>query len=473
MNAFEYRDQADEAEDYYNHPLRARNRDLEAENLALKRLLRENGITWPSPYAFVQQQRAPMRSTRSSMSSSLPHLPIEIVLKILEYSLTSKSPIIDPLCKLKNEHITTEEAKKDNQIAIHFLAACRACHTEGTRYLWSKNRFLFTTVQAVKTFAEVDFRYREMVREVGFRIIARFYDDEHSRVHKISRNSNRSSMQAKQFKLRVAKRAKEPTLARRGFRSYAWLQVVDFLEALLPPHDPNHDNALPRKRLLPNLEQLRMDLINFSEDVWQFPTAQLHDVASHHLGCSLNQVTVTGLPRDDVGIRAVHDLQGLLRDDGLWIDHDATFVLGSRGHLRPLPSDHMHLRVVRAMRPETGVKHHHHDDHPGFFDDFPPAPVDVGDTPISEFASCRTIWKKIPSKINKPEETKWVLFDRVSGLPWDQVENEILMDDDYLLMDEDHDDDEGLEAALMCENCGELHPGPIRAEMMDDLYDDF
>ncbi|KAF7520868.1 hypothetical protein G7054_g12638 [Neopestalotiopsis clavispora] len=472
MSAFEYRDQADQAEEYYNHPLRTRNQELEKEVLSLKRLLRENGISWPSPYPFLQQHKAASRSTRSSMSSSLPHLPTEIVLKILEYSMTSKHPIIDPLCKIKKEHITADEGKRTNQIAIHFLVTCKAWHTEGSRFLWSSNRFAFTTVQAIKTFAEVDFCYREMVREVEFRVVARFYDDDPSRVHKISRDTHRP-MQPRQVKLRINKRAKEPTLARRGFRSYAWLQLVDYLEALLPPHDPNHDNSLPRKRLLPNLEKLRLDLINFAEDTWQFPTAQLHDIASHHLGCSLNQVIVTGLPRDDMGIRATHDLQGLLKDDGLFIDHDPIWYLGPRGVLRSLPGEHMHLRVVRAMRPETGVKHHHHDDHPSFFDNFPPAPPDDGKPPSSEFDSCRTVWKKVPRQINKPEVTSWQLFDRVSGLPWEEVEAEILMDDDYFMMDEDDLNAQQREEALLCENCGELHPGPIRAEMMDDLYDDF
>ncbi|KAK6088725.1 hypothetical protein SCUP234_00605 [Seiridium cupressi] len=468
-NAWECRDQADQAEANYNHPLRARNKQLEDENMVLKRLLRENGVSWPSPYATLQQP-APRTSrstrSRSSVTATLPHLPTEIILKILSCAMTSKYPIIDPLCRTKRDHGTEAEAKRKNQIAIHFLAASKAYNVEGKRYLWTNNRFTFTTVQAVKMFAEVDICYRELVHEVNFRILARFYDDE-TRVHKLSRDYHR--LLQKPTKLRVNKRAKEPTLARRGFRSYAWLQLVDFLEALLPPHDPQHDNALPRKRLLPNFRKLRIDLINFAEDTWQFPTAQLHDVAAHHLGCSLDQVIVTGLPRDDVGIRAVNDLQGLLKDDGLFIDHDPTYISPARGTLRSLPGNHMHLRVIRAMRPTTGVKHHHHDDHPTFFDDFPPAPPEVGEPPPSDYASCRTIWRKVPKHVDRPE-TKWVLFDRVSGFPWDEVGEEILIEDDYFEMEDDSSD---FGDFLICENCGDYHPGPIRAEMMDDLYDDF
>ncbi|KAH8199163.1 hypothetical protein TruAng_006694 [Truncatella angustata] len=468
MNAWECRDQAEQAEAYYNHPLRVRNQQLEDENLLLKRMLRENGCSWPSPYATLQQ-RASSRNTRSSISTTLPHLPTEIVLKVLSFAMTSSFPIIDPLCKTRREHGTEIELRRKNQIAIHFLAASKACNTEGKKFLWANNRFTFTTVQAVKTFAEIDLALREQIHEANFRIIARFYDDE-NRVHKLSRDYH-STTSKRSIRLRVNKRAKEPTLARRGFRSYAWLQLVDFLEALLPPHDPNHDNALPRKRLLPNLRKLRLDLVNFAEDMWQFPTAQLHDVAAHHLGCCLDQVIVTGLPRDDVGIRAVNDLQGLLKDDGLFIDHDAAFLAQARGSLKTLPGNHMHLRVVRAMRPAIGVKHHHHDDHPTFFDDFPPAPADPGEPPVSEYQSCRTMWKKVPKHIDHPEQTKWVMFDRVSGFPWDDVEDEILMEDEYHEFEMDDFSDFG--DVMVCENCGDIHAGPIRAEMMDDLYDDF
>lgn len=465
QNAWECRDQADQAEAYYNEPLRLKNKQLEEENMVLKRLLRENQLSWPSPYTTIQQQ-VTQRSTRSSMSSSLPCLPVEIVLKVLSYAMTSKYPIIDPLCKSKKEHGTDIERKRKNQIAIHFLVACKACYTEGKKDLWDNNRFIFTTVSAVRMFADVELQHRELVHEANFRIIARFYDDE-DRVHKVPRGYHRTIL--KPIKRRIHKRAKEPTLARRGFRSYAWLQLVDFLEALLPPHDPNHDNSLPRKRLLPNLKKLRMDLINFAEDMWQFPTAQLHDVAAHHLGCSLDQVIVSGLPRDDVGVRAVHDLQGLLKDDGLFIEHDPTFVVPARGYLRSLPGNHMHTRVIRAMRPSQGVKHHHHDDHPSFFDEFIPAPTEVGVPPISDYASCRTIWKRVPKHIDQ-SATEWVLFDRVSGFPWDDVKEEILDEDDIREMEDDESD---LGGALHCHNCHEWHPGPIREEMLDDLYDDF
>jgi hypothetical protein len=356
------------------------------------------------------------------------------MLKILGFALTSPYPIIDPLCKTKKENRTTQENSRSHQIAIHFLATCRAFNIEGQKSLWTNNTFVFTTVQAVKTFAEVDFAYRETVNTATIRVVARYYDDENS-VYRLQKDHH--PQLSNSIKLKINKRPKELTLARRGFRVYGWLQLVDFLEALLPPHDPSHDLTLPRKRLLPNLEKLRIDLINFGEDLFQPHPAALHDVASHHLGSSLNELIVTGLPRDDSGFRAGSELCGLLKDDGLFIDH-APALLALKNGLRHLHGNHMHMKVVRAMRPSGGVKYHHHDDHTGYFDEFPPAPSDDGDPPYSPYLSCRTMWKKTPVHIDRPKR-KWILFDRISGVPWEYIEDEATIFD----MMSDTDDEEG------------------------------
>jgi hypothetical protein len=116
------------------------------------------------------------------------------------------------------------------------------------------------------------------------------------------------------------------------------------------------------------------------------------------------------------------------------------------------------------MRPNLGNHRHHHDDRPNYFDDFPPAPPEEGEPPYSEFSSCRTLWKRVPENIDQPDNRVWKLFDRVSGLPWEMVEDEVTMFD-FDIEDED-------EIGMPCENCGEIHPGAILpAEMLDDLYD--
>ncbi|KAI0006266.1 hypothetical protein F4779DRAFT_597202 [Xylariaceae sp. FL0662B] len=463
--AWECRDAADQAEIYYNHPLRNKNKHLEDENLALKRLLRENNISWQVPAKLNQASSSIVtRSRKSITSQGLPHLPVEIQLKILSYALTSPHPIVDPLCKLRPERLLIRERSKPNFLAIHFLATCKAFYVEGIKYLWTNNSFVFTSPEALKMFADVDLAYRQRIQHVNFRIIAKYYDDE-DRIHKI-RRSHHPDLK-KPIKLQVHRRPRENALARHGFRAYGWFQLVDFLEAMQPPYDPtfyfNPSPVLP-PRLLPSLETLRIDFVNFGEDLLQHPPPQLHELASHQFGCTLNEVVLTGLPSDESGFRVSSELSGLLKDEGLLVDHAPTMV-ALRNGIRPLTCDsavcNYSSKVVRAMRTVNG--HVHDDDHAHFFGaDFPPAPKDEGDPPYSFFHSCRTIWKKVPLKIDGCNERKWELFDRISGLPWDDIE------DDATMFDFMADDDEG----LMCENCGEIHPGAIPPDDMVDLYDD-
>ncbi|KAI1073485.1 hypothetical protein F5B20DRAFT_513850 [Whalleya microplaca] len=465
--AWECRDAADQAEIYYNHPLRDENRRLEEENLALKRLLREHDISWQTPTRAPQAPSSRVtRSRKSITSESLPHLPVEIQLKILSCALTSPHPIVDPLCRLRPERLLIQgERHKRNFLAIHFLATCRAYSVEGARYLWTNNSFIFTSPEALKRFADVALCYRQNIRHVNFRIIAKYYDDE-DRNHKIARTHHPDL--TKPIKLQVHKRPKENTLARRGFRAYGWLQLVDFLEALQPPYDPTFYPSklgyLSPPRLLPSLETLRIDFVNFGEELLQSPPPQLHELASHQLGCTLNEVVLTGLPSDESGFRVSSELSGLLKDEGLLVDHAPTMI-SLRNGIRPLTCDprecNYSSKVVRAMRNING--HIHDDDHAHLFGtDFPPAPKDEGNPPYSLFHSCRTIWKKVPIKIDGSGERKWELFDRISGLPWDDIEN------DAIMFDFVSDDDEG----LMCDNCGQVHPGAIPPDHMMDFLDD-
>ncbi|KAI0841317.1 hypothetical protein F5Y06DRAFT_261276 [Hypoxylon sp. FL0890] len=470
--AWECRDQTDQAEIYYNQPLRTKVRRLEDENLNLKRLLRENGISWQG-----RPKSAHMCNGRVTRSSSrikcrpLPHIPVEIQLRILSFALTSPHPIVDPLCKVKPEHLLVREKAKSNQIAIHFLATCKAYHAEGTKFLWTNNSFVFTSPEALRNFAEVPLHYRQNIQDVNFRIIAKFYDDE-ERIHKISRRHHPDLKKA--IPLTVHKRPKENTLARRGFRAYGWYQLADFLAALLPPFDPSRvllnngasvKDLTPLPKLLPALEKLRIDFVNFGENMFSNPPAQLHELASHQLGCTLNEVILTGLPSDESGLRVSGELAGLLKDEGLLIDHAPTMIALKNG-IRSLACDSVECnyssKVIRAMRTIAG--HHHHDDvHAHFFGvDFPPAPKDEGEPPYCMYHSCRTIWKKVPVRLDS-DERRWELFDRMSGLPWNDVE------EDATMLDFIGEDDE----ALVCDNCGKVHPGAIPPMELLDLYDDF
>ncbi|EMR63750.1 hypothetical protein UCREL1_9294 [Eutypa lata UCREL1] len=435
-SAWECRDQADQAEIYYNQPLRTQNRHLQDEVLSLKRLLRENGISW-RPDAS-QEANGPL-------------------------------PIVDPLSKVRRDRLLVREKTKSNQIAIHFLATCRAYYVEGTGFLWNNNNFIFTTPEALRNFAEVPLIHRLTVRSVNFRIIAKFYDDE-DRTHNLPSSYHPDFKKPK--RLMVHKRPKDHALARRGFRAYAYYQLIDFLEAMLPPHDPT-DGATDfellktnkRPRLLPNLERIRIDFVNFGEDMLMFPPSHLHDLASHQMGCSLNEVMLTGLPSDEAGFRVSSELGGLLKDEGLLIDHAPTMIALKNG-IRVLPCDddgcHYSSKVVRAMQTTFRFRSPGNDNHLHHQEEFPPAPKDEGEPPSHMYKSCRTLWKKVPIKLDDTEKRKWELFDRISGLPWDDVEEEVLF---LEMMEENH----GLSK---CSNCGERHPGAILDDEFSDMDED-
>lgn len=216
------RDQEEQAEVRYNAPLRAQNQLLEDENMHLKRLLREAGIPWNDHQVANTSAFQPSRRRSSRLSAldhtpqRLPHLPVEVILRIMEYSLFATDPIIDPLSKLANETLTVKEAKRAPQIAIGFLATCKAYSVEGKRFFWTRNVFTFTSPEALRRFADLDEPLRQSVRHINLRVIARFYDDE-ERAHKVEGYHN--SMRGPK-PLPVIQRHKEKdSLSRSGFVS--------------------------------------------------------------------------------------------------------------------------------------------------------------------------------------------------------------------------------------------------------------
>lgn len=454
--------------------------------MTLKRLLRENGISWrPEASASVsaststststsQEARGltPARITRATArrSKTLPHLPVELQLRILSYAMTSPLPIVDPLSKVQNDHLLLREKVKSNQIAIHFLATCKAYYVEGARYLWNNNSFVFTTPEALRHFAEVPLNHRMNIRSVNFRVIAKFYDDE-DRVHKLPSSYHPDFKKSKRLEVNI--RPREHSLARGGFRAYAYYQLIDFLEALLPPFDPTDSTtdfellkAHKRARLLPNLERLRIDFVNFGDGMLMSPPSHLHDLASHQMGCSLNEVILTGLPNDETGFRVSSELSGLLKSEGLLVDHAST-MMAVRNGIRALPCGDGECsyaaKVVRAMRHAAGRGVlHRNEGHVHDVEEFPPAPKEEGEPPSHAHHFCRTIWKKIPIQVDSTEKRKWELFDRVSGLPWmdveeDEVDLRMMGNPDY---------------PPKCTNCGERHPGALETDDFSDFYDD-
>lgn len=468
---WECRDKEDQAWVAYNYPLRRTNQLLTEENLRLKRILRENGISWsPLAKAHLAQNDPTRRKTRSSgagaSDSASLFLPTEVLLRVLKFAMKSDHPIIDPLSATTAEHLTEEEKKRGHQIAIHFLVTNKAMNAEGTRFLWESNHFVFTTPQALRNFGELSFHYRHKILHVNLRVVARYYDDQR-RKHKLERYYHTDLK--KDHPLKVHMRPKESPLVRGGFRCYTWNQLIDFFLALRAPFDPAYkDKKTPRPRLLPSLASLRIDLVNFSDSLLPFSGSELHEVASHELGCVLNELQVTGMPFDDVGMKASAELSGLVKDEGLYLDAAASFIANSKG-LQSLRGDNWCARVIRAYKDlkdemeEEGLglagedgedgevgEHFHLHSFEGYHKvgTLPAAPAEDGH-PLSTRDEKRVIWKKVPTA-RDADERAWIQFSRING---SEIEDSAW----------DSDDDR------ICPCCGDSHPSSSMLEFMSDM----
>ncbi|KAG6081322.1 hypothetical protein E4U15_002935 [Claviceps sp. LM218 group G6] len=422
----EIRDREDQAKASYNHPLRQSNHVLSEENMRLKRILRENGISWsPISRAHMQQTSTPARrGTRNSRrldGLDLPRLPTAVMSRIVKCALQSPHPIIDPLSRTVREHLTGPERSRGNQIAIHILATCRALHEEGTRYLWESNTFVFTTPEALRHFAELSPEHRNKITSVNLRVIARYYDDR-QRSYKLEEDFGFDMYGKPPQLVNILSRPKESRPIRGGLRSYSGYQLADFLMALRAPYDPNYqDKHIPRPRLLPSLSLLRLDFVNFICRWWHvsFSNSELHELACHELACTLNELQITGLP--NLSPRILKDLTYMLKDEGVLLEGCATYVAPKR-QLQKLSCKKWVARVVRASVSNlTGLNYHYYHVHdpvylhacvhrPGML---PPAPTE-DDHPTSLRDQDKVIWKQVPFTRDS-ELRRWALFSRDDG----------------------------------------------------------
>jgi hypothetical protein len=446
----------------YNNPLRRTNHTLAEENLRLKKLLRENGIAWsPVAQMHLNETRPKKRTTRSSMTAQdlgCPHLPTEVILRILKFALTSPTPIIDPLSSLTAANLTEKEKTSGNQIAFHFLATCKAYKEEGERYFWTSNSFVFTSPEAVRNFAGLRLSYRKKVTHVTFRVIARYYDDQ-VRKRRLDRTYHRDLK--KDTPLKVHMRPREAPLIRGGFRSYSWNQIIDFLTALRAPYDPSTRlKSAPRPRLLPNLSSLRLDLVNFSDTLLSFSGPEFHETTSHEFGCTLNELQVTGMPHDDVGLKASAELSGLLKDEGLYLDATAAFIVASKGAVQPLRGNLWCGRVVRACKDKDDDSLDEFDASDSIFNNrnhtkigvMPPAPTEEGHPETGPGEDEVAIWKRVP--ISRDSSVRdWIQYARRGGY---EIRDPLMDSDDE----------------FYCPCCGEAHPTSSLLGLDDELDDD-
>ncbi|KAG6018463.1 hypothetical protein E4U40_000297, partial [Claviceps sp. LM458 group G5] len=358
---WECRDHEDQVKASYNNPLKRTNQVLSEENMRLKRILRENGISWsPVAQAHMAQQDLTCSGRRTRSSRHIEQvgrnrLPVEVILRILKYVTQSPYPIIDPLSRSTPEHLTEIERSRDSQIAIHFLATCRALHAEGTRYLWESNTFVFTTPEALHRFAELSPKYRNKITSVTLRVIARYYDDcDGTYCLDAAYHPDLKTHQ----ELKVHVRPKEPRPIRGGFRSYSHHQIADFLVALRAPYDPNYKNKhIHRPRLLPSLSMIRLDLVNFANLTLPsaIPHSELHEIASRELGYTLNELQITGLPDGLIGSKVSEELTCMLKDEGLFLHGCSTYV-AQASQLQKLSCTKWCARVIRASVRDESAK---------------------------------------------------------------------------------------------------------------------
>ncbi|KAK0391194.1 hypothetical protein NLU13_0695 [Sarocladium strictum] len=451
---WESRDKEVLAKVSYGLPMRRENQVLVDENLRLKRLLRENGISWsPIAQAHLQQTNPAKRKLRASTKARHPvelRVPIEVLLRIVEFALTSPEPIVDPLSPSNPEHLTDAEKSSGNQIAIHLLATCKTLYIEGKRVLWEKNEFTFTTPEAVRNFGELNAEARAKIRHVNFRIIAQYFDDERRKFRHRLDQSYHPNLKGNHA-LRVTIRPKESHRNRGGFRCYTWTQVADFLLALRAPYDPKFRGKGPRPHLLPSLTSLRLDLVNFTESLLPMPGKDLHDVANHEFARTLNELQLTGVTCDEPGMKATAELVGMVKDNGLYLESVPTYVvlnkrlgfLSERGWcgriVRPAPfADMSAQKAAEAAGDASGV------------------PKEEGYPVTTKKEDEKIIWKRVP-KLRDSYEREWAAFNCHSG---------------YRILDLDSDDetDDDYDYHHICPSCGEAHPG---SSFLDEDEDDY
>src|SRR5271168_2305629 len=83
-----------------NQSLKSESQILKAEIQSLKALLSQRGISWveQQPKATIKTQKHVVNRVFPA-KKLLPHLPMEVQLRILGFAMKSSTPIVDPFFK--------------------------------------------------------------------------------------------------------------------------------------------------------------------------------------------------------------------------------------------------------------------------------------------------------------------------------------------------------------------------------------
>jgi len=370
----------------------------------LKAILAAHKIPSEPPINLAMQP--PRRSARRSaqgLSKDLPKLPVEIQLRILSNAMTCPDPIIDPFYKLNRDTVVKEEWRK-KQININFLATCKAFHVEGLRLLFANNTFIFTQAPALEDFAKLPVHLRSTVKQVTLRVVGQYYDEDAGRRDLTGNVPYHNSID----KLMMPIVARPSGMVKdKGIQAYCWEQLADFLRALLMPAPA----SVFRQKLLPRLDFLRIDLVNFCDHL-PYGGYQFGSLIRWHLGQVVDELLITGAPEDDMDDGLTQEervLHQLVRDEGLVGSAAPQFVSNKSGGLKRLRPNGIAQRLVRANKtPKSQLVS-------------TPFHPEGGEHPKSAFKPGKTIWKWTSDSLANPEK-RWIEFHRQSGMPADDID---------------------------------------------------
>ncbi|CAL3965331.1 unnamed protein product [Diplocarpon coronariae] len=391
------------------------NKRLKDEIQRLNALLRQNSILQtiqPSPGPINRElpifKGVNTHCKYPSSEQIKPYLPDEILLQILGFALKSPRAIIDPFYKMREDNVTSYERFSRKDINIQCLAVSHIFYAEGVRLLVENNEFVFTQASALENFAKISTELRSTIKNVTLRIVGRYYDDK-PRALKLNGLDSYHEL-VEDFEV-LAYGRPAGMVNDKGIQAYCWYQVGDFLRALQLPY-PDDPISTVRPKLFPELTSMRIDLVNFCDHL-PLGIATLAPVIRWHLGRFLDELLVTGVPRETASGHEQMILRNSLRKEGLFSSACPAFI-SEKGGLKKLPvSDYQHQVVAaqkkkkkksaaatQSLSSQRGSK--------------------AGDHPVSFHSEGETIWKLVLE--NEDEPKQWMEFHRESGRPMAEME---------------------------------------------------
>lgn len=201
-----------------------------------------------------------------------------------------------------------------------------------------------------------------------------------------------------------------------GVQAYCWYQLADFFRAMQLPRDLMSKD---RPKLLPSLNTMRLDLVNFCDHL-PLGISSFAAVIRWHLGRILDEMVVTGLPDEAASADEIMVLRNLLKDEGLMSSACPAFVSVKDG-VKSLPLYGYDNQIISLKKPtgkKVSKKRSPIPDHP-----------EGGQPPKSIYPAGHTVWKWTKDHEDLPKQ--WIEFDKHSGRPMSEIEDEEEDDDGY------------------------------------------